>query len=34
MDDQERRADGMIQRRKILGNVWVDKSIATRLPTP
>ena len=30
MDDQERRANGMIQRRKILGNVWVDKSIASR----
>src|SRR5258708_14390689 len=30
MDDQERRASGMIQRRKILGNVWVDKSIASR----
>ncbi len=30
MDDQERRASGMIQRRKILGNVWVDKSIAGR----
>jgi 4-carboxymuconolactone decarboxylase len=30
MDDQERRASGMIQRRKILGNVWVDKSIAAR----
>ena len=29
MDDQERRASGMIQRRKILGNVWVDKSIAS-----
>src|SRR6201994_2504291 len=30
MDDQERRAGGMIQRRKILGDVWVDKSIASR----
>jgi 4-carboxymuconolactone decarboxylase len=30
MDDQERRASGMIQRRKILGNVWVDKSVAGR----
>src|SRR5205814_873646 len=30
MDDQERRASGMIQRRKILGDVWVDKSIAGR----
>jgi 4-carboxymuconolactone decarboxylase len=30
MDDQERRANGMIQRRKILGNAWVDKSIANR----
>src|SRR5712672_1988085 len=30
MDDQERRANGMIQRRKILGNAWVDKSLANR----
>jgi 4-carboxymuconolactone decarboxylase len=30
MDDHERRANGMIQRRKILGNAWVDKSIANR----
>ena len=28
MDDQERRDDGMAQRRKVLGNAWVDKSIA------
>jgi 4-carboxymuconolactone decarboxylase len=28
MDDHERRANGMIQRRKILGNAWVDKSAA------
>jgi 4-carboxymuconolactone decarboxylase len=30
MDDQERRAGGMIQRRKILGDGWVDKSLANR----
>ena len=30
MDDQQRRDGGMVQRRKILGNAWVDKSIANR----
>ena len=30
MDDQRRRDEGMIQRRKVLGNEWVDKSIANR----
>ena len=30
MDDQKRRDDGMAQRRKVLGNAWVDKSIANR----
>ena len=30
MDDQQRRDDGMGQRRKVLGNEWVDKSIANR----
>ncbi len=30
MDDQQRRDEGMIQRRKVLGNEWVDKSIANR----
>jgi 4-carboxymuconolactone decarboxylase/3-oxoadipate enol-lactonase/4-carboxymuconolactone decarboxylase len=28
MDDQKRRDSGMVQRRKVLGNAWVDKSIA------
>ena len=27
MDDQKRRDDGMAQRRKVLGDAWVDKSI-------
>ena len=30
MDDNQRRDDGMTQRRKVLGNEWVDKSIANR----
>jgi 4-carboxymuconolactone decarboxylase len=28
MDDQKRRDDGMAQRRKVLGDAWVDKSAA------
>ena len=28
MNDQQRRDDGMAQRRKVLGNAWVDKSAA------
>jgi 4-carboxymuconolactone decarboxylase len=28
MDDQQRRDDGMAQRRKVLGDAWVDKSAA------
>ena len=28
MDDQKRREVGMAQRRKVLGNAWVDKSVA------
>jgi 4-carboxymuconolactone decarboxylase len=28
MDDQQRRDEGMAQRRKVLGNAWVDKSAA------
>jgi 4-carboxymuconolactone decarboxylase len=28
MDDQQRRDAGMAQRRKVLGNAWVDKSSA------
>ena len=30
MDDGKRRDNGMTQRRKVLGNEWVDKSIANR----
>ena len=30
MDDDKRRDDGMTQRRKVLGDAWVDKSIANR----
>jgi len=30
MDDQQRRDGGMSIRRKVLGNTWVDKSIANR----
>src|SRR5712692_5176726 len=30
MDDQKRRDAGMAQRRKVLGDAWVDKSIANR----
>ena len=30
MDDQKRRDAGMNVRRKVLGNAWVDKSIANR----
>ena len=30
MDDQKRRDDGMVQRRKVLGDAWVDKSIANK----
>ena len=30
MDDQQRRDDGMAQRREVLGNAWVDKSIANK----
>ena len=29
MDDQQRRDDGMAQRRKVLGNAWGDKSAAS-----
>jgi 4-carboxymuconolactone decarboxylase len=28
MDDQKRRDDGTAQRRKVLGDAWVDKSAA------
>ena len=30
MNDDKRRDDGMAQRRKVLGNEWVDKSIKNR----
>ena len=30
MDDQKRRDAGMTMRRKVLGDAWVDKSIAGR----
>jgi hypothetical protein len=30
MDDQKRRDEGMVQRRKVLGDPWVDKSIANK----
>ena len=30
MDDNQRRDHGTAQRRKVLGNEWVDKSIANR----
>jgi 4-carboxymuconolactone decarboxylase len=30
MDDQERRDAGMVQRRKVLGNAWVDKANANK----
>src|SRR5438309_1192512 len=30
MDDEKRRDNGMVQRRKVLGDAWVDKSIANR----
>jgi 4-carboxymuconolactone decarboxylase len=29
MDDQKRRDEGMAQRRKVLGDAWVDKSAAS-----
>ncbi len=30
MDDEKRHERGMAQRRKVLGNAWVDKAVATR----
>jgi len=30
MDDDQRRDKGTIQRRKVLGNAWVDKSAASK----
>ncbi|TXJ10464.1 MAG: gamma-carboxymuconolactone decarboxylase [Afipia sp.] len=32
MDDEQRRDLGTAQRRKVLGNAWVDKSAASRTP--
>jgi 4-carboxymuconolactone decarboxylase len=33
MDDQQRSDDGMAQRRKVLGDAWVDKSGPGRIST-
>jgi 4-carboxymuconolactone decarboxylase len=30
MDDQQRHESGLAKRRKVLGNAWVDKSVANR----
>lgn len=30
MDDEKRHERGMARRRKVLGNAWVDRAIATR----
>ena len=32
MDDSERHQRGMAQRRKVLGNEWVDRSVAKKTP--
>ena len=32
MNDEKRRDDGMTQRRKVLGDAWVDKSLANITP--
>ena len=32
MDDNRRRDDGMTQRRKVLGNEWVDRANAKKTP--
>jgi 4-carboxymuconolactone decarboxylase len=32
MDDQERHERGMAKRRKVLGNEWVERSIANKTP--
>jgi 4-carboxymuconolactone decarboxylase len=32
MDDQERHEKGMIRRRKVLGNAWVDRANANKTP--
>lgn len=32
MDDDQRREQGTAQRRKVLGDAWVDKSAAGRTP--
>jgi 4-carboxymuconolactone decarboxylase len=32
MDDDQRRDQGTTQRRKVLGNTWVDKSSASKNP--
>ena len=32
MDERERHERGMAQRRKVLGNAWVDRSLKNRTP--
>ena len=32
MDDRERHEKGMARRRKVLGNAWVDRTIASNTP--
>ena len=32
MDDKQRHDNGIAKRRKVLGNAWVDKSIANKTP--
>lgn len=32
MDEEERHGKGMTQRRKVLGNVWVDRANAKKTP--
>ncbi len=32
MDENERHERGMARRRKVLGNAWVDRSIANKTP--
>ena len=32
MDDKQRQDNGMAKRRKVLGNAWVDKSLANKTP--
>jgi 4-carboxymuconolactone decarboxylase len=32
MDDRERHEKGMVRRRKVLGNAWVDRANANKTP--